>query len=77
MSLFFQKYKLHVAILLFLIVFFVFQWVKPPFLYDADGSLKQFGIGYKKKTIFPIWLFTIYLGILSYISVLIMVKYYL
>lgn len=76
MSLFFQKYKLQVSIILFLILFFTVQYFKPPFLYDKDGSIKQFGLGYSKKTIFPVWLFSIYLGILVYVLVLIFVKYY-
>ena len=76
MSLFFQKYKLHIAIFLFLLIFYAVQYFKPPFLYDTDGSIKQFGIGYSRKTIFPVWLFSIYLGILTYVLVLIFVKYY-
>jgi hypothetical protein len=76
MSLFFQKYKLQVSIILFLILFFTVQYFKPPFLYDKDGSIKQFGLGYSRKTIFPVWLFSIYLGILVYVLVLIFVKYY-
>uniref|UniRef100_A0A6C0HRT4 Uncharacterized protein n=1 Tax=viral metagenome TaxID=1070528 RepID=A0A6C0HRT4_9ZZZZ len=77
MSLFFQKYKLNISILLFLVLFSATQYLKPPFLYDVDGSLKQFGMGYTHKTIFPVWLFAIYLGILSYVFVLILAKYYL
>lgn len=76
MSLYFQKYKLHISIILFLMIFFTVQYFKPHFLYDKDGSIKQFGLGYSRKTIFPVWLFSIYLGILTYILVLIFVKYY-
>lgn len=76
MSLFFQKYKLHISIILFLLLFYTVQYFKPPFLYDRDGSIKPFGIGYSRKTIFPVWLFSIYLGILTYVLVLIFVKYY-
>jgi len=43
---------------------------KPYFFYNHDGSLKQFGIGYKNKTILPIWLFFIILGILCYLFVI-------
>jgi len=77
MTLISQKYKLHAAILLYLSVFCIFQYLKPPFLYDTDGSFKQFGLGYKRKSIFPIWLFSIYLGILCYLLVLVIVKYWL
>lgn len=41
----------------------------PAFLYNNDGSLKQFGVGYKNKTILPVWLLAIVLGILSYCAV--------
>ena len=58
-----------VSILLFLIIFVLFQWIKPGFLYNKDGSLRQFGIGYRNKTILPVWLFSIILGILSYLFV--------
>lgn len=76
MSILLQQYKLHFAIFLFLFLFALLQYFKPPFLYDTDGSLKQFGLGYKKKTIFPIWLFSIYLGIICYLFVLVAFKYF-
>ena len=44
--------------------------IKPGFLYNRDGSLREFGIGYTNKTIVPLWLFSIILGILSYVFVL-------
>ena len=40
--------------------------MQPAFLYNSDGSLRDFGVGYKNKTILPIWLLSIVLGILSY-----------
>jgi len=77
MKIILQKYKLHMAIFLFLFLFLLIQYFKPPFLYDNDGSFKSFGMGYKRKTIFPIWLFSIYLGIICYLVVLIGIKFYL
>jgi|UniRef100_A0A6C0KLT9 uncharacterized membrane protein YozB (DUF420 family) len=59
-----------VSIIIFLIIFTIIQMLKPPFLYDKDGSIREFGIGYKNKTIVPLWLFSIILGILSYVFVL-------
>ena len=58
------------SILLFVIVFAIIQLVAPSFLYNDDGSLREFGLGKKKKTVFPIWLFAIIIAILSYLSVL-------
>jgi hypothetical protein len=45
------------------------QYANPSFLYNEDGSLREFGIGYSSKTILPIWLLAIILGILSYVTV--------
>lgn len=59
-----------VSIILFIIIFTVIQWIKPPFLYNQNGSIREFGIGYKNKTIFPIWLLSLVLGILSYLAVI-------
>ena len=58
-----------VSIFIFVIFFGVIQMMKPSFLYNTDGSIREFGIGYKNKTILPIWLFAIVLGILSYLVV--------
>jgi hypothetical protein len=64
------------AILLFLIIFGFIQVMKPSFLYNTDGSIREFGVGYKNKTIMPVWLVSIILGILCYIAVLAYVAYY-
>ena len=64
-----------VAIIIFLAIFSVVQLLKPSFLYNKDGSLREFGVGYKNKTILPLWLFSIVLGILTYVLVLYIVKY--
>ncbi len=57
------------AILLYVIVFMLVQYMNPSFLYNEDGSLREFGIGYSSKTVLPIWLVAIILGILSYLTV--------
>lgn len=59
-----------ISILIFLISFFTIINIKPAFLYNTDGSLKQFGLGYMHKSIIPMWVVVICLGILSYISVM-------
>jgi len=58
------------AIIIFLITFGIIQVIKPSFLYNQDGSIREFGIGYKNKTILPVWLLSIILGILSYLFVM-------
>jgi hypothetical protein len=64
-----------VAIVLFLLIFGLVQMMKPNFLYNKDGSLREFGVGYKNKTILPLWLFSIILGILTYVLVLYYLTY--
>lgn len=59
-----------VAIIIFVIVFCLVQLYAPHFLYNEDGSLREFGIGYKKKTVIPIWLVALILAIFSYLFVL-------
>ena len=63
------------SVILFIILFIIIQIVKPSFLYKSDGSIREFGVGYKNKTILPIWLLSIILGILSYISIMYLVYY--
>jgi len=64
-----------VSIIIFLIVFGIIQMIQPSFLYNIDGSIREFGVGYKNKTILPLWLFAIVLGILSYTFVLYYLTY--
>jgi hypothetical protein len=59
-----------VAIIIFVIFFCGLQMAAPHFLYNDDGSLRQFGIGYKKKTVIPNWLVALILAIFSYLFVL-------
>ena len=44
-------------------------------MYNEDGSLRQFGLGYKNKTIITGWLLSIILAILSYLFVLYYLDY--
>jgi hypothetical protein len=71
-----RKHLLTVAIFTFIVVFGITQYAKPTIFYNTDGSIRKFGIGYKNKTIMPIWLFAIVLGILSYIGILYYLEYF-
>ena len=64
-----------ISIILFVVIFSMIQFAKPAFLFKSDGSLRVFGIGYKNKTILPIWLFSIILGMLSYLAVMFYITY--
>ena len=64
-----------VSIILFIFIFTSIQIMKPACFYNKDGSIREFGIGYKNKTILPIWLLSIILGILCYLAVMYYVSY--
>jgi len=74
-SSFIRANKTFIAIILFLSIFGIFICVKPTFLFNKDGSIREFGLGYKNKTILPLWLFSLVLGILCYLSVIYYVNY--
>ena len=59
-----------ISIILYLVLFGLIQYIKPNIFYNTNGSIRQFGIGYKNKTIMPILLFAIVLGILCYLIIL-------
>jgi hypothetical protein len=64
-----------VSIILFIIIFGIIQIMKPKCFYNKDGSLREFGIGYKNKTILPVWLLSLILGIISYLAVMYYITY--
>ena len=59
-----------VAVILFVTIFGTIQMMKPACFYNRDGSIREFGIGYRNKTILPIWLLSLLLGIVCYLAVL-------
>lgn len=62
------------AILIYIIIFMIIQYMNPSIIYNRDGSLREFGIGYSNKTVLPIWLVAIIIAILSYLAVIIYVR---
>lgn len=58
------------SVTLFLVLFALIHHFKPALLYTKDGAFRQFGVGYKQKTVVPIWLVAIFLAILCYLFVL-------
>jgi hypothetical protein len=59
-----------VSIVLFVVLFIMVQLMKPSIIYNKDGSIRQFGLASRKKTVLPIWLVTIFLAILCYLFIL-------
>jgi len=70
---FVRYHKLNVTIFLFLVLFLGVHLLKPGFIYNTDGSFREFAVGYRHKTVIPIWVISIVLAILSYVAV----SYYL
>ncbi len=58
------------AIVLYIVIYAIFAYAQPSFLYKSDNTLRQFGVGFRNKTILPMWLFSLLLGILSYLAVI-------
>ncbi len=58
------------AMIIFITMYTTVQYMKPSLFYNIDGSIRDFGVGYRNKTIIPIWLLSIVLGIVSYLIVL-------
>ena len=58
------------SIILFIVVFSIFIYLKPNFLYDKDGVPRQFGIGKKNTSVVPLWVIALAVAILAYLLVL-------
>lgn len=59
-----------ISILLFIVIYSGILFLKPGFLYNNDGSLRQFGLNSSRKTIIPAWLLALIIAISSYFLVL-------
>lgn len=70
---FVRKNVVAFAILIFVLAYVVIITYQPSFLYKEDGSLRTFGVGFRHKTVVPMWLVVIAMAILSYV----VVHYYL
>ncbi len=57
---------INIAIVIFVLSVGTVAMIKPRFIYNDDGTLREFGLGYRKKTIVPLWLAVIILAIFAY-----------
>ena len=64
-----------ISITIFLVSYIMIHMFKPSFLYNKDGSLRQFGVGRKLSTVIPSWLLAILMAIFSYLTTLLLMKY--
>jgi hypothetical protein len=70
-----SKNKLYAVLILFIIIFASIHYVKPSLVYNENGEFRPFGIGYRHKTIIPIWIVSIITAIFSYLIVLSFMMY--
>ena len=70
MKSFIKKNRLSTSIVLFLIIFITIVQFRPAFLFNNDGSIRNFGLGKTNTSIIPAWLFGILIAILSYLLIL-------
>ncbi len=58
--------QITIAILLFLGLFGTVHWIKPVLIYKPNGTLRTFGIGYRNKTVTPLWFVVFLMAIVAY-----------
>ena len=72
---FVREHKTSIAIAIFICLFSIIHLVKPSLVYNEEGGFRPFGVGYRHKTVIPIWLISINIAILSYLAVLFYLAY--
>lgn len=65
-----RRYTSAISVVIFMFIFGLINMLKPSFMYNDDFTFRQFGLGYKNKTIIPIWLVAIVVAFLSYLAVM-------
>lgn len=70
------KNKINISVLLFIVLFSILHYIKPSLIYTKKGAFRDFGVGYKNKTVLPIWIFAIILAIISYLIVSYYILFY-
>jgi len=62
---------MNLTILMYIILMTFIIYLKPRILFNKDGTLKPFGIGYKNKSVLPLWLVSIIIAIFSSFTIMI------
>jgi hypothetical protein len=68
--------KTSIAICIFIAAFLSIHTLKPALFYTPEGGFREFGVGYKQKTVVPIWVGAIILAVLSYLAVMYYLMYF-
>jgi hypothetical protein len=68
------NYKVWIAtIYLFLVSGFLY--LKPALAFGEEGRIRPFGVGDREKTVFPLWWWMFILAVVSYMLVMVLVKF--
>lgn len=70
LRIFIGKNRLNISLVIFLLIFSLIHYLKPSIVYNENGEFRPFGIGYRHKTVVPIWLVAIITAIFSYLFVM-------
>jgi hypothetical protein len=57
---------IYLSIAAFAVLLFLLHLVKPSMIYAKDGSIRQFGIGYRQKTVVPLWFVVLLVAAVCY-----------
>ena len=58
------------ALAVFIVAYACVVMAQPAALFASDGTLRDFGVGTKNRTVVPAWLVAIMLAVLAYLCVL-------
>ena len=64
-----------VSLIIYIILYGILIFSRPHLIYNKNGTIRNFGIGYSTRSILPIWLLAIIIAIMSYFAVLYYVSY--
>jgi hypothetical protein len=67
---FIRRHITSTAILAYIILYGIIIYSKSPLIYNKNGTLKSFGVGYSNRSVLSIWVISIVFAILSYLLVL-------
>ena len=68
LRIFVGKHKLHLSLLLFILLFSLVHYLQPSIVYTDDGEFREFGVGYRHKTVAIVLAIFSYLFIMSYLA---------
>lgn len=65
-----RQHVVTISIFIYVCIYMFIMYLKPSFLFNKNGTLREFGVGSRNKTIIPIWFLAIFIATLSYFSVM-------